>query len=163
MKPFSSKSNVNNNKSKNTKNHTTKNTGAKKPASVVTHTQAEQSDWFYMSTTEVEISDIAAHLKESGYTEIDLWEDMGVLEVELPDNSSIDFEHLTTPFKDPSDKAYIESRKIQRIYTVTIQKGNFESLREIMIKILDKWEGVLCADTTDFEPAYDKDSLKVKF
>ncbi|BCJ94621.1 hypothetical protein acsn021_21900 [Anaerocolumna cellulosilytica] len=163
MKPFGIKNNhinkAQDNNSKNNKSYTTKNIGTKKPAAIK-QTQAEQSDWFYMSTTDVKISDIAACLEEAGYTELDLWEDMGVLQVELAGKFSIDFEHFTTPFKDPLDKAFIESRKIQTIYTITLQKGNFYNLRMVMSKILDKWEGIVCADTADFEPVYDKNRLK---
>lgn len=130
------------------------------PEAASKQTQSEPQDWFYMSPVELSVGEIADYLRDSGYDEVDLWEDMGVLQVEIPQNASIDFEILATPFTDPSDKAFVKNRNIKQIYTVTLEKGTFEGLKEVMCKILDKWEGLFCADTTDFKPAYDKDTLK---
>ncbi len=112
------------------------------------------TDWFYMTPGEVTAKMIYELIKLKGFAEAELWEEMNVLQLELPDKKTVDFDPANIQFKTPSDAAFVRNRNIKTIFAVTVEEGAFEPFQPVLKIMLAEWEGFLCADSDDFKPIY---------
>lgn len=99
---------------------------------------------------------IADRLRIQGFREIELWEAMNILQIELADKRTVDFEPLGYSFKEPSDVYFIKNRNIKTIFAVTLEKGTVDLFKPVLKILLEEWNGFLCADSADFKPIYEK-------
>ncbi len=117
------------------------------------------TDWFYMTPSDTNAKMIYDLIKSKGFTEVELWEEMNVLQIELPGKKIIDFEPVVNQFKDPSDAAFIKNRNINTIFAITMDEETVEQFKAVFKIILEVWDGFLCADSTDFKPIYGMNEL----
>ena len=111
-------------------------------------------DLFYMTPSEVTARDIATLLQENKELSIQVWEEMNVLEIEFPNENSIDFEPVEPSFQDPSDAAFIKNRNIKTIFAVTICEEDIKLVVPYFEQLVEKYAGFLCSDSADFNPVY---------
>jgi len=111
-------------------------------------------DLLYMTPSTITAKDIADFLKDSEGIIIELWEAMNVLEIELSNGSSIDFEPLQTTFKDPSDAAYIKNRNIKTIFALQLCEDDFQIVTPYLESLAAQFSGFVCADSENFQPIY---------
>lgn len=113
------------------------------------------TDWFYMTPSEINAKSIAQLIESECHTPVDLWEEMNILQIELSNKETVDFEPMSIDFKDPSDIAFINNRNIKTIFAVYIASGTLEDeLKSILKVMFNQWNGFLCADSQDFKPIY---------
>jgi hypothetical protein len=113
-------------------------------------------DLLYMTPSTVSARDIVKLLenkKDIGVS-IELWDELNVLEIELPDKSTIDIEPIDIHFPDPSDVAFVKNRSIKTIFAVNLSEENLDTVKEFFNIIISQYSGFLCADTQDFSPVY---------
>ncbi len=111
-------------------------------------------DLFYMTPNTIAAKDFAESLSEISTLKVQLWEEFNVLEIELPNENSIDFESIDIRFKDPSDASFIKNRGIQTIFAITLCEQDLELLVSCFDTVIVKHDGFLCADSDDFTPVY---------
>lgn len=111
-------------------------------------------DLFYMTPSPVEAKDIAELLSKNKELVIELWPEMNVLELELPNRNTIDFEPLTVDFKDPSDHAFVKNRRIQAIYGIQLAEEDLDKVKRLFEQIIEQFSGFLCTDSADFHPIH---------
>lgn len=109
------------------------------------------SDWFFMSAGEITAKDLYAFLKPLELGELDFWEEMDILSLELPDRTSIDMEGLKRGFSDGKDKQFMEENGYKTVFSVALSCDN-ASAKEVFEKILAQFPGGFFADTEDFKP-----------
>lgn len=114
----------------------------------------EYMDLLYLTTATVNAKEIAALLQSCKEISVQLWEEMNVLELELPNQNSVDFESLDPCFKAPSDAAFVKSHGIKTIYAITICKEDLKTIIPIFELIVENFAGFVCADREDFAPVY---------
>jgi len=119
------------------------------------------TDWFYMTPSEVTAKMISDLIKLQSSVQVDLWEEMNILQLELPNKTTVDFEPMNINFKDPSDASFIKNRNIKTIFTVTIEEGALEELKVVFKLLIAEWDGFLCADSDDFKPQYGNERISV--
>lgn len=107
-------------------------------------------DWFFMSPDDINVRAIYDMLKENHKMEI--WEAANILEIELSEKESIDFEPLKPYFKDKEGDAFLKHNQIQTLFMVTFPPAQFETVKKIMQTILSHCDGFFCADSEDFTP-----------
>jgi hypothetical protein len=118
-------------------------------------------DLLYMTPSEVNAKDIATLLQDANGVTIELWEAMNVVELELSNQNSIDFEPLdVTNFKDPSDASFVKNRNIKTIFAVNVCEDDLVAATSYFELIIDKFSGFLCTDSDDFNPVYVGSSQK---
>ncbi|MDD3172793.1 MAG: hypothetical protein PHF63_03905 [Herbinix sp.] len=117
-------------------------------------------DLLYMTSSEVSAKDIALLLQDTKEISVQLWEEMNVLELELANQNSVDFELLEATFKDPSDAAFIKNRNIKTIFSINLCKDDLDTVISYFEKIISTYSGFLCADSEDFTPVYAGTSKK---
>lgn len=116
------------------------------------------TDWFFMTADSVDARMISELLKSKGFGQIELWEAMNILQIELA-SKTIDFELVEYEFKSPSDAAFIKNRNIKTIFAVTVEEGAFDAFKPALKTILEIWSGFLCADSEDFKPIFELKDL----
>lgn len=121
--------------------------------------EQEITDWFYMTPNEVTAKMISNLLQSKSNVVVDLWEEMNILQIELPNKLTVDFEPIIINFKDPSDAAFVENRNIKTIFEVTMEEAVLHEMKELLRLIFQEWDGFLCADSDDFQPIYGKSDL----
>lgn len=114
----------------------------------------EYIDLLYMSSNELNAKDISLLLQDSPGMRIELWEEMNILELELSNQNSVDFEPLSISFKSPSDAAFVRNRNIKTIFAINLCETDLAIVVSIIEKIISKYSGFLCADSQDFMPVY---------
>lgn len=133
------------------KTNTTANKLAKSNSNKKSSNSAAITDWFFMSKQEVTAKDIAQHLQSLNLGELDLWEEMNILALEMGDKNSIDFEGLAGGFKSKEDIAFMNQHGFVTVFTVTVSEDS-TLIREVFDEILKQFSGAFCADTEDFKP-----------
>ncbi|MDF2868638.1 MAG: hypothetical protein K0R05_213 [Anaerocolumna sp.] len=113
--------------------------------------EASITDWFFMCKQEITAKDIAEYLKQLNLGELDLWEELNILALEIGDRNSIDFEGLTGGFKGEDDIAFMKRHGFVTVFTVTASEDS-TSIRGLFDGILKQFPGAFCADTEDFKP-----------
>jgi hypothetical protein len=114
----------------------------------------------YMTPSEIRAKDIADLLQDAKGITVELWEEMNVLELELSNQNSVDFEPLDTHFSNPSDAAFIKNRGIMTIFAVSVREEDFQELKAIFEVVVLQYNGFLCSDTEDFQPVHVGTSTK---
>ncbi|HHV09376.1 MAG TPA: hypothetical protein GXX75_03730 [Clostridiales bacterium] len=110
-------------------------------------------DLLFMTPSEVNAKEIAALLQENGLS-TQLWEEMDVLEIELPNKNSVDFEPIEPDFKDPSDASFIKNRNIKTIFAITVCEEDIKAVTPYFERLVEKYSGFVCGDSDDFQPVY---------
>lgn len=117
-------------------------------------------DLLFMTPASISAKDIAALLKDSKGITVQLWEEMNVLEFELPGGSSVDFEAIDPNFKDPSDAAFVKNRGIKTIFAINLSEADLGILSPYFDQLVTAFGGFVCADSADFNPVYSGSSKK---
>ncbi len=120
----------------------------------------EYIDLLYMTPLTITAKDISNLFEANKDFSVQLWEDMNVLELELPNDNSIDFEPLDVNLKDPSDAAFVKNRNIQTIFALALCKTDLDTVIPLFNLLVEKFQGFVCADTENFNPVYAGSSKK---
>jgi len=137
-----------------------KNTSQNKKGNLNDSNKMAITDWFYMTPSEIDAKSIAQLMEAECKASVELWEGLNILQIELSNQVTIDFEPMTLNFKDSSDMEFINSQKVRTIFAVYITSGILEDeFKNILKVILNRWDGFLCADSQDFQPVYNLGDL----
>lgn len=111
-------------------------------------------DLLYMTPQVVNAKELAALFDNDKNISVQLWEEMNILELELPNENAVDFESLAISFKDPSDAAFVKNRNIQTIFAINLLEEDLNSVIPYFERIVEQYQGFICADSEDFNPVY---------
>lgn len=111
-------------------------------------------DLLYMTPSKITAKDIAALFGKTYGLTVELWAEMDVLELILPNQNSIDFEPVDMVLKDPSDAAFVKNRGISAIYSINLCQDDIPEVTPYFEQLVDKYSGFVCADSEDFTPVY---------
>lgn len=129
-----------------------KHNNMKNNQSISTASKEQLTEWFYMASGEVTAKDLAEVIRPLNLGELDLWEEMNILSMELKDGTTIDFEFLSGGFKDEKDKQFLVKNNYQTIFTVSISEES-AAVKELFRKIVTVYPGGFHADSIDFMPS----------
>lgn len=110
------------------------------------------TDWFFMSPSEITAKEFSTFISSLNLGEIDLWEEMDILSLQLEDKTSIDFEGLKDGFPDKKDRLFLEENGYKTVFSVTLSNDSKQT-REMFNAILEHFPGGFYADTADFKPS----------
>lgn len=110
-------------------------------------------EWLYLNERVVTPRNVAEVFTEEVIMTAQLWEDAGVVEIELPEDAkSLDMEVTATDFGDEFSNDYLLKNHIQSAFLVTIVPEDYEQAKVAMKKITAALGGYFCGDTPDFMP-----------
>lgn len=108
-------------------------------------------EWLYLCPSEISVSDVARAL-EGEEISVQVWNEAGVAEIEIPEAKSIDFEATKLDLKDEFSNAFLAEHHTKSLFYVTIDPENYSRVEQILRLILTKLGGIFCGDTEDFTP-----------
>lgn len=111
-------------------------------------------DMYYMLPKELGAKEIASTLlaDRPDYAEkLECWEEAGVLELLVGEDSSIDMEILELSDEEKQDE-FLQAHQIVTVYLVHTDNTQIEETKKIFKGLISKWGGILCSDTKDFMP-----------
>jgi hypothetical protein len=108
----------------------------------------------YMTPSKITARDIAALLNDMPNLAVELWEAMNVLEIELTNKNTVDFEPVDLPFPNPSDAAFAKNCNISTVFAVLLSKEDLGTMKPCFEQLISQYSGFLCADSDDFTPVY---------
>lgn len=117
-------------------------------------------DLLYMTPETINATDIALSFEGVASLSVQLWAEMNVVELELPNQNTVDFEPLEVSFKDPSDAAFVKNRNIKTIFAISMSEADLDSVVPYFEQLVQKFSGFVCADTEDFTPVFAGSSKK---
>lgn len=107
-------------------------------------------EWLYLAPEGVTVRQIAESLNERDG--IELWEEAGVLELELHEGSSMDMERAEIHPKDEVTSSFVEKNGCKEVFLVTFAPEEYACAEVLMRQILSGCGGLFCGDTEDFTP-----------
>lgn len=105
--------------------------------------------WIIMSRAEITVSDIRDIV---GDENIEVWPEVGVLEIPLGEKSSIDIEEFDTDPRDEYSCEYVAKNSIKKLFYVSFRPEDYDAAEVILKKIASAIDGFICGDTEDFTP-----------
>lgn len=127
-----------------------KNSVGKKAAAV--RTPQVTPNWLYMNQQEITLAQIGQAVDPVRYPEVHLWAEMGVLEIEVAEKASVDFEAMECDLEDEVGNAFLAENKVKTLVMITIVPAAWEESKALMTEICTKCGGFFCGDTEDFTP-----------
>lgn len=110
------------------------------------------AEWLYMNPEPISLRQIYELFGEGLDWKAEYWEEAGVLEIEIPESSSVDIEAMDADLGDEEGNTYLEKHGIQTVAAVTIVPGDYEKAKAVMKFIIEKAGGFFCGDTDTFQP-----------
>jgi hypothetical protein len=109
----------------------------------------------YMTPQEIKAREIHDYFVRKGIEEVHLWEELNILQLELANQNTVEFEPLQ-PFQDKKDLEFLEKENIKTLFALTIEESDFKEMKDLMIGLLEELEGFIATDSEDFSPTYTK-------
>lgn len=104
-------------------------------------------EWLYLSKEEKSFRNMTNIFENSETVSAQLWEEAGVMELEIAEHKSIDFEIAAGDFDEVD---YFREHAVKTVYFVTIAPDEFEVAKAVMKEIVDAIGGVFCEDNDSF-------------
>lgn len=98
-----------------------------------------------------EIADILVQVNPAYEEKLECWEEAGVLEILLGEESSIDMEMLELSEDELADE-FLQEHQIKEVYLVHADSQRLDDVKKAVTILKDKFGGLLCSDTKDFMP-----------
>ncbi len=108
----------------------------------------------YMTPSQIRAKDIATLLQNIDGIHVEVWNEMNILELELSNANSVDFEALELSFSNPMEEAFVKDHNIQTIFSIQLREEDYPIVKPLFEKIVEEYRGFLCADTENFQPVF---------
>lgn len=115
---------------------------------------SKDMDLLYLTSAKIRAYDIANLFHENTECKVELWDEMNVLELELPNSNYVDFEPLDMDLSNSSDMTLLENRDIHTIFAIHLKEEDYVAALPYFEKIHDAFGGFICADAEDLKPVY---------
>ena len=107
-------------------------------------------DWLYFCPEEITVRGLYEIFAER--EDVEIWEDAGVLEIPVDEESSLDIETAQIHPKDEITKQFADEQGAKTVFLVTFMPEDYDKAELIMKQILGKFGGLFCGDTENFMP-----------
>ena len=110
------------------------------------------TDWFYFHTEDCPIRTLHAAAMTVPGLDVEIWPDLNVMELTLPNKNFIDFEGSEADFDDEAGKSFLTANKVKTCYLVSVEPTCGKEELELLKELAQKTGGFFAADTADFQP-----------
>lgn len=106
--------------------------------------------WIIMSRCKIGVAELKQIIAEDDIIEI--WNEVGVLEITIGEKSSIDIEEFEVDPRDEYSLEFVTRERIVSLFYVTFRPEEFDKAEKYLKKIAAGIDGFICGDTEDFRP-----------
>ena len=107
-------------------------------------------DWLYFCPQEITVRQIYEVV--AARENVEIWEEAGVLEIPMDEESSLDIEAAKIHPKDEITQHFAMEQGAKSVFLATFMPEDYDKAELIMKQILEKFGGIFCGDTEDFKP-----------
>ncbi len=107
--------------------------------------------WFLMSRRQISVADLKLIAVEM-CDDVEIWPELGVLEIVLAEKGSIDIETLALDLRDDYSNNYLKEHEVRSLFYVNFPEEEYEKARGVLKKMAEAMDGFVCGDTEDFSP-----------
>lgn len=109
-------------------------------------------EWLYMNDKDITVVDIRNSVEDEVNLEIDVWEELDIISINLHEKASIDIVEIENDLGEEEANKFVNDNKIKRIFTVKMPEDSFIEAKKIMKIIVSHIGGFFCEDNDDFSP-----------
>ena len=124
----------------------------KKPVKPARPAYEVPADWWYLLPGDMSLRQIYEIFREEENIRAELWEEAGVLEIEVQGAGSLDLEEAPCDLGDEEGNAFLEEHRIRTVFAASIRQDAYGVLKPVMEKLTGRLGGFFCGDTADFTP-----------
>lgn len=106
-------------------------------------------EWLYFQKDSDSIEYVKQACEALGY-DVEFWSELGVIEVNMDDQTSIDFEMMDDYDVNEATTEYVKKNQIKLSMVVTVRAENLGKIKDIMQKITEKTKGQFFVDNGKF-------------
>ena len=110
------------------------------------------SQWLYMNATEVSFEQIKEMFAGSDKYSVQIWDEMGFLEIEIAEAKSIDIERTSPDLGDEYSNTFLQKNNVKTLWFVTISPEQYQLVKAVFSLIIENCGGFFCGDSEDFKP-----------
>lgn len=111
---------------------------------------AMPAEWLYINDKELSLSDLKEAFEKRGDVTVQIWQELGVAELEIAEGKSIDLEQAGS--LEEYEDALLSSHNARTLFFVTIAPQDFAKSKPIMEYMTERLGGFFCGNTDDFMP-----------
>lgn len=120
-------------------------------------------EWLYLHENDIEPKNFTNALEGLEGFDIQVWQEAGIVEAELPCGRSIDFEWGEVDFSEEEAQIFFDDRRIGSVYYVTVVPDAHEEAQKAMEEIVAQMDGGFFADNEAGMPRIcNENSTKIK-
>lgn len=130
-----------------------KKTGAKKPAPPKAAPASKcPTGWYLMSRGDCTVQDLKAAFAVPGGPDVEVWRELGVVELSFPDGTFIDFQLVPCDLEDEASNAFLAEHQIKTLYWVTVEPVCDDGQLDFLQSAANRLGAMFCGDTVNFLP-----------
>lgn len=111
-------------------------------------------EWLYMLPEDRTLREMYEVARACREWEAEYWEEVGALEIAVPEAGSVDIEYIEA---EEELLSYMREKKAEKVYAVTVVPEYWERARAVMQYLMAHLGGFFCGDTEDFKPEISKE------
>lgn len=111
-------------------------------------------DWFYLHPEACTVDRLKEIFLRVPELDVEVWPELQILELTLPNGVFIDFEYTGEPPQEPGLLSLLEQEKIQTVYYVSVEPFCSDPELDLLLKAVQQAGGLLAADTDSLKPQY---------
>lgn len=128
-----------------------KNSNQKQAPTNLNKTELLQN-WLFMSCQDITARNIKEFLDDDSSLSIEIWDELGILEITSGDDGTLDFEQIDVDLKDDYSNQFLADHQIKSLFFVHLNLTDTDTCHKIMRKITQHFNAFFCGDTEDFTP-----------
>ncbi len=130
-----------------------KKTGAKKPALPKAAPASKYpTGWYLMSRGDCTVQDLKAAFAVPGGPDVEVWRELGVVELSFPDGTFIDFQLVPCDLEDEVSNAFLTEHEIKTLCWVTVEPVCDDGQLDFLQSAANRLGAMFCGDTVNFLP-----------
>lgn len=108
--------------------------------------------WYLMHPGDCDVQAIKAAFTRPDGPDVEVWPELGVVELTWPDGGFWDFQALPCDLEDEASNAFLAEHAIRTLYWLTVEPLCGESELARLTEAARTLGCMICADTKDFRP-----------
>ncbi len=130
-----------------------KKTGAKKPAPPNAAPASKYpTGWYLMSRGDCTVQDLKAAFAVPGGPDVEVWRELGVVELSFPDGTFIDFQLVPCDLEGEASNAFLAEHQIRTLYWVTVEPVCDDGQLNFLQSAANRLGAMFCGGTVNFLP-----------
>ncbi len=110
------------------------------------------TSWYLMSAGDCTVQDLKAAFAVPGGPDVEVWQELGIVELSFPDKTFVDFQLVPCDLEDEASNAFLAEHQIKTLYWVTVEPVCDDGQLDFLQSAANRLGAMFCGDTVNFLP-----------